>query len=236
MVDGYPRQVWVNDAGNELIKSYTIPSMAHGTPLATRAADDQCGAAGPFLSRSRDFVFIPYCALLRSRGRPTFSCDAGSDGREEPSATLCAGAVRRRSAGARLPPARETPSHGHWRGHYQGVENSRPDEGRLNHTGSSRCSPGMTGTVRSRYAERRGELIRLVDLPFLNRSSRISTERESRDSHFRSCSTLRPCAATADQYLTDSIPLAGPSYAPVKLWPEIAPWAPQLRPLLLCPY
>ena len=44
MVDGYPRQVWVNAAGDELIESYTIPSMAHGTPLATGAADDQCGA------------------------------------------------------------------------------------------------------------------------------------------------------------------------------------------------
>ena len=49
MVDGYPRQVWVNAAGDELIESYTIPSMAHGTPLATGAADDQCGATGPFL-------------------------------------------------------------------------------------------------------------------------------------------------------------------------------------------
>jgi feruloyl esterase len=46
---GYPRQVWVNAAGDELIESYTIPSMAHGTPLATGAANDQCGAAGPFL-------------------------------------------------------------------------------------------------------------------------------------------------------------------------------------------
>ncbi len=49
MVDGYPRQVWVNAAGDELIESYTITNMAHGTPLATGAADDECGAAGPFL-------------------------------------------------------------------------------------------------------------------------------------------------------------------------------------------
>ncbi len=49
IVDGYPRQVWVNAAGDDLIESYTIPSMAHGTPLATGAANDQCGAAGPFL-------------------------------------------------------------------------------------------------------------------------------------------------------------------------------------------
>lgn len=49
MVDGYPRQVWVNAAGDELIESYTITNMAHGTPLATGGADDECGAAGPFL-------------------------------------------------------------------------------------------------------------------------------------------------------------------------------------------
>ena len=48
-VDGYPRQVWVNDADEELIESYTIPQMPHGTPLATGKADFECGAAGPFL-------------------------------------------------------------------------------------------------------------------------------------------------------------------------------------------
>jgi len=48
-VDGYPRQVWISDAGDELIESYTIPQMSHGTPLATGKADFECGAAGPFL-------------------------------------------------------------------------------------------------------------------------------------------------------------------------------------------
>jgi feruloyl esterase len=48
-VDGYPRQLWCDAAGNELIESYTITSMAHGTPLAVGTADDQCGAAGAFL-------------------------------------------------------------------------------------------------------------------------------------------------------------------------------------------
>jgi feruloyl esterase len=49
IVDGYPRQVWRNAAGDDLIESYTIPSMAHGTPLAMGHADDQCGTAGAFL-------------------------------------------------------------------------------------------------------------------------------------------------------------------------------------------
>jgi hypothetical protein len=49
VADGYPRQVWVNDAGDELIESYSIPHMAHGTPLATGKGDEKCGTAGPFL-------------------------------------------------------------------------------------------------------------------------------------------------------------------------------------------
>jgi poly(hydroxyalkanoate) depolymerase family esterase len=48
-VDGYPRQVWLNATGEEVIESYTIPAMAHGTPLAVGQANDQCGAAGAFL-------------------------------------------------------------------------------------------------------------------------------------------------------------------------------------------
>jgi poly(hydroxyalkanoate) depolymerase family esterase len=48
-VDGYPRQVWSSAAGDDLIESYTIPRMAHGTPLAVGTANHQCGAAGAFL-------------------------------------------------------------------------------------------------------------------------------------------------------------------------------------------
>jgi poly(hydroxyalkanoate) depolymerase family esterase len=49
VVDGYPRQVWVNRTGDEVIESFSISNMAHGTPLATGDSDEQCGAAGPFL-------------------------------------------------------------------------------------------------------------------------------------------------------------------------------------------
>jgi len=48
-VDGYPRQVWRSRAGNDVIESYTIPSMAHGTPLATGGSDEHCGVPGAFL-------------------------------------------------------------------------------------------------------------------------------------------------------------------------------------------
>jgi feruloyl esterase len=44
-VDGYPRKVWRHD-GADVVESYTITGMAHGTPLATAT---HCGTAGPFL-------------------------------------------------------------------------------------------------------------------------------------------------------------------------------------------
>jgi poly(hydroxyalkanoate) depolymerase family esterase len=48
-IDGFPREVWINEAGDELIEKYTITNMAHGTPLAIGEAEGACGAAGPFL-------------------------------------------------------------------------------------------------------------------------------------------------------------------------------------------
>ena len=47
-IDGYPRKVWRRD-GVDVIESYTITGMAHGTPLATGTRDRHCGSAGPFL-------------------------------------------------------------------------------------------------------------------------------------------------------------------------------------------
>jgi feruloyl esterase len=48
-VDGYPRQVWRNPAGQTAIESYTILTMAHGTPLATGLSDEHVGVPGDFL-------------------------------------------------------------------------------------------------------------------------------------------------------------------------------------------
>jgi len=45
IVDGYPRKVWCRD-GIDVIESYTITGLAHGTPLATQ---QHGGTAGPFL-------------------------------------------------------------------------------------------------------------------------------------------------------------------------------------------
>ena len=48
-VDGYPRQVWRNPAGQSVIESYTIPAMAHGTALATGPSEEHVGVPGAFL-------------------------------------------------------------------------------------------------------------------------------------------------------------------------------------------
>ena len=47
-VDGYRRQVWRRDRA-DVIESYTITGMGHGTPLATGPSDQAYGEAGPFL-------------------------------------------------------------------------------------------------------------------------------------------------------------------------------------------
>jgi poly(hydroxyalkanoate) depolymerase family esterase len=49
IIDGYPRRVWRDRMGNDVVESYTIPGMAHGVPLATGSGENHCGAAGPFL-------------------------------------------------------------------------------------------------------------------------------------------------------------------------------------------
>jgi feruloyl esterase len=48
-VDGFSREVWINDAGDELVEAYAITGMAHGTPLAVGDVEGACGAPGPFL-------------------------------------------------------------------------------------------------------------------------------------------------------------------------------------------
>lgn len=48
-VDGYPRRIWRDASGDDLIESFAIPGMAHGTPLAVGDAHDRCGTAGAFL-------------------------------------------------------------------------------------------------------------------------------------------------------------------------------------------
>jgi poly(hydroxyalkanoate) depolymerase family esterase len=75
-VDGYPRAVWLNDAGQEVIDSYSITHMAHGAPLATGDADSECGASGPFLLEvgiSSSFHIAKFFGLTEAGARSVAS-------------------------------------------------------------------------------------------------------------------------------------------------------------------
>jgi feruloyl esterase len=72
-VDGYPRQLWLDGNGKEIVESYSIADMAHGTPLSTGDADAQCGAAGPFLLEagiSSSFHIARFFGLTEAGAKP----------------------------------------------------------------------------------------------------------------------------------------------------------------------
>jgi poly(3-hydroxybutyrate) depolymerase len=48
VVDGYPRRVWINDEGREVIEEYSITGMGHGTPLET-GGEEECGTAMAYM-------------------------------------------------------------------------------------------------------------------------------------------------------------------------------------------
>ena len=48
MVDGYPRMVWTDAEGRDVIEEYSITGMGHGTPLSTQG-EEGYGAAGAFM-------------------------------------------------------------------------------------------------------------------------------------------------------------------------------------------
>ena len=47
-VDGYPRRVWCDGEGRDVIEDFSITGMGHGTPLAT-AGGDGCGQSGAYM-------------------------------------------------------------------------------------------------------------------------------------------------------------------------------------------
>jgi poly(hydroxyalkanoate) depolymerase family esterase len=73
-IDGYPRQRWLDAGGNEVIESFAITHMAHGTPLSTGDADSQCGATGPFLLESgisSSFYIARFFGLITAEAKPS---------------------------------------------------------------------------------------------------------------------------------------------------------------------
>lgn len=50
IVAGYPRRVWKDAEGRELVESYTISGMAHGAAVHPGEGEAQCGTAAPFFN------------------------------------------------------------------------------------------------------------------------------------------------------------------------------------------
>jgi poly(3-hydroxybutyrate) depolymerase len=48
IVDGYPRRVWKDANGQELLEEFRITGMGHGTPLKTDGPDG-CGSSGDYM-------------------------------------------------------------------------------------------------------------------------------------------------------------------------------------------
>jgi poly(hydroxyalkanoate) depolymerase family esterase len=72
IIDGYPRRVWRDRMGNDVVESYTIPGMAHGAPLATGSGEKHCGVPGPFLvdvGISSSYHIAKFWGLTKPRKR-----------------------------------------------------------------------------------------------------------------------------------------------------------------------
>ncbi|RAI40044.1 extracellular catalytic domain type 1 short-chain-length polyhydroxyalkanoate depolymerase [Rhodoplanes roseus] len=72
-VDGYPRHVWSNAAGEDVIESYTIPLMAHGAPVASGDGDTSYGVPGEYLIEvgiSSSYHIARFWGLTDSRRTP----------------------------------------------------------------------------------------------------------------------------------------------------------------------
>ena len=111
-VDGYPRQVWQDPHGQELIESYTIPDMAHGTPLSAGDSHDKCGVPGAFLldvGISSSYHIAKFWGLA---GRPRRAAEHGTAMQSRPLARpeQCPPEPRQRTSG--VPPFTAEPAGG----------------------------------------------------------------------------------------------------------------------------
>lgn len=95
-VDGYDRKVWTDAAGDEAIEFYGIADLAHGTPLSTGEADDECGTVGPYLldiGISSSYHITKFFGLTTATVRRAAQpADAQPDAAQSPAASASVGA------------------------------------------------------------------------------------------------------------------------------------------------
>ena len=76
---GFTRQAWKDEAGREVIESFTIAGMAHGTPLAAGTGEGRYGTAGPYLldvGVSSTYQIARFWGLVGQGGEARASDDA----------------------------------------------------------------------------------------------------------------------------------------------------------------
>ena len=71
-VDGFPREVWINEAGDELIEAYTITNMAHGAPLAIGDGRGCVRCSRTVSAASGNFFILSHCKVFRDCGCSRF--------------------------------------------------------------------------------------------------------------------------------------------------------------------
>ena len=73
IVDGHPRRVWVNAAGEDVIEEYIISGMSHGAPIAISTGEQRHGAAGPFsldVGISSSYHMVTFWGLTAPKVEP----------------------------------------------------------------------------------------------------------------------------------------------------------------------
>jgi feruloyl esterase len=104
-VDGYPRHVWTNAAGEAVIESYIIPLMPHGTPVAGGDGDESYGVPGEYLIEvgiSSSYHIARFWGLTEKRPavvRPRRAAEPGAD----TARGTAAGAAKESAATAKAP-------------------------------------------------------------------------------------------------------------------------------------
>lgn len=69
-VDGYPRQVWCDADGREVIEEYSITGMGHGTPLDTTGSAGW-GVSGPYMLEASISSTLHICRFFGLAGEPS---------------------------------------------------------------------------------------------------------------------------------------------------------------------
>jgi poly(3-hydroxybutyrate) depolymerase len=80
-VRGYPRRVWCDGKGREVIEMYSITAMGHGTPLESGGSEG-CGASAPYMLEaniSSTRHIAAFWGLARAE-QPSAKADRADDG------------------------------------------------------------------------------------------------------------------------------------------------------------